>query len=450
MVSPSNSPSEVLRTGISIYYVGTYPPITCGIADYTRFLSRESPRGKWGVLSFDLAEYGFSSDNTPAISKDPLWYGISARDGLKASTLSHGVQRLGGSSHNSVLWFQHEMGIWPDTKQLLNMISGIDTPVVITFHTLHFQSNETPEGLRRNEVHLLDEILPKVQAVTVFSRGVYNAVIRAFPTHTSKIHMIRHGIHSFPEVSRLSRKEAREQLNDYLLYESSLDKSIKETIHRQSLFSEQDSIIIGQTGFLCPNKLSESLYVVRDRLQEMVPHRRISAVRIGSPRDEVQDVYAREFRARNGVNDRYFLELLLPPDILPLAQRAFDINFYWPKECTQSGILAHALGTGAIVAGRDLEGVGETLKESGELVDKYIDNILFKIRTVILNPDIAEAIEESALDYSTEYSWSKQVRKHYQLAEDLLSQLAPVGNTPLYQWIPPDKSNRRFALENVL
>ena len=39
----------------SIYFVGTFRPIVCGIADYTWFLGRDSPDGQWGVLSFDPA-----------------------------------------------------------------------------------------------------------------------------------------------------------------------------------------------------------------------------------------------------------------------------------------------------------------------------------------------------------------------------------------------------------
>jgi hypothetical protein len=47
--------------------------------------------------------------------------------------------------------------------------------------------------------------------------------------------------------------------------------------------------------------------------------------------------------------------------------RALDIHFYWPSDCTQSGIIAHALGTGATIACRDMEGVGETVKMAGGL-----------------------------------------------------------------------------------
>ena len=43
---------------VSVCFVGTYKPIMCGIADYTSFITRESPVGRWGMLSFDLENYG--------------------------------------------------------------------------------------------------------------------------------------------------------------------------------------------------------------------------------------------------------------------------------------------------------------------------------------------------------------------------------------------------------
>ena len=103
--------------------------------------------------------------------------------------------------------------------------------------------------------------------------------------------------------------------------------------------------------------------------------------------------------------------------MLSIAQRAFDINLCWPKDCTQSGILAHALGAGAIIAGRDLEGVGETLKKAGMLVDTDLRRLLMKVKDLILNPELKEKIEETALKYAAKFSWKNQARRHYELAE---------------------------------
>ena len=40
-----------------IYFISTYKPILCGIADYLKFLLKEIPKEKWKVISFDLKSF---------------------------------------------------------------------------------------------------------------------------------------------------------------------------------------------------------------------------------------------------------------------------------------------------------------------------------------------------------------------------------------------------------
>ena len=407
----------------SIYFVGPYQPIMCGIGDYTSFITRVSPVGRWGVLSFDVDKYGGPLTTERELATGYVWYGIPDRDSFSAPVILKGLNELGAKKEDSILWFQHEFGIWPDSTQFIAMLKGLDIPKVVTFHTLHFQSTETSTGLRSEQYDFLLMLLRHVDAITVFSRGVYHAVTSAFPEYRQKVHIIKHGIHSYPEISRLSRDDAKEKLNDFLLYESDLDWKMKKLLYKQRIFPDSDTVVIGQTGFLSPAKGSELLYMVRDNLQKMIPHQRIAAVRIGSPRESTQKIYAKRLGKKQNGKDKFLLEIWLPQDMLALAQRAFDVNFYWPDDCTQSGVLAHALGAGAIVAGRDLEGFGETLKEAGGLVETSLRGLLLKSRNLILNPEIRERIEQRALSYAAEFSWEKQTGRHYEVAEHILSQV---------------------------
>ena len=406
----------------SINFIGPYKPILCGIADYTNFITRVSPAGRRGVISFNLQDYGTLLTNDKVETSD-VWYGIPSRQGYAASSVREGLKTINTNGEAAVLWFQHEFGIWPDNRRFVDMLENLDTPKVVTFHTLHFQSSETPSGLRKEQLSFLRRLLPHVDAITVFSRGVYQAVTSDFPEYRQKVYILKHGIHSYPEIRNLNRQEAKEKLNDFLLYESDLASETKETLHRQRLFLEPDIVLIGQTGFLSPAKGSELLYSVRDRLQQLIPSRTIAALRIGTPRDKIQERYARKLQSTQNDREKFLLEIWLPQEILPLAQRAFDINFYWPNECTQSGVLAHALGAGATVAGRDLEGVGETLKEARELADVDLEHLILKIKDLVLNPELRERLEETALRYATEYSWERQARRHYELAEQIVTPL---------------------------
>ena len=412
----------------NIIFLGPYKPIMCGIADYTSFITENSRNGNWGIISFDLQKYGAPLTSNLQISPERLWYGISDRDSYSNRDIRAGLEKLGFDKQNSVLWFQHEFGIWHDNSRFIDMLKNLDFPRIVTMHSLHFQSSETPSGLRRSQYDFLSQLLPNVEAITVFSHGVHQAVSQAFPAYRHKVHILKHGIHSYPDVCYMSRTEAKASLNDYLLYESDIDQKTKERLYRKRILLDPDFTVIGQSGFLTPAKGSELLFTVRNNLKKLMPYKNIAAVRIGASRDETQRAYANQLRQRLDGNSSFLLETWLPESMLPVAQRAFDINFYWPVDCTQSGILAHALGAGAIVAGRELEGVGETLKQAYQPVSAEQEILQIKMIKLILNPVFCEMVEERALEYASEYCWENQARRHFELANDVLpgERLLPV------------------------
>jgi glycosyltransferase involved in cell wall biosynthesis len=269
---------------------------------------------------------------------------------------------------------------------------------------------------------MLRGLLPYLDAITVFSDGVYNAVTGAFPQHAKKVFVLRHGIHSYPHITRMGRLEAKQCLNDYLLYDSDLDNATKAALYNHCVFTDPDKVIIGQAGFLDPAKQSEVLFLLRNKLENRLPKVETVAVRIGSIREESQKVYAQKLRRQHDAKKQFLLDIRLPQNMLPVAQRAFDINFYWPLSCTQSGILSHALGAGATIAGRDLEGAGEMLGDSGQIVEKNLNGLVDKITRLLTDPWKNAVNEELQRYYISAFSWEKQAALHYEIAEQVLKQ----------------------------
>ncbi len=406
----------------SIYFVGPYKPIMCGIADYTSFITRKSPVGRWGVLSFDLEKYGVPLTADRELTMGRVWYGIPDRRSFSAPMIQDGLNELVAKKENSVLWFQHEFGIWPDNAKFVDMLRDLDQTKVVSLHTLHFQSSETTCGLRRNEYSFLRLLLPHTDAITVFSDGVYQAVNQAFPEHRDKVHVLRHGIHLNPTIARMSRAEAKMRIHEYLVYESGLDQAYKDSLKQQRVFLDSDTFVIGTTGFIAASKGTELLYRAQDLLQHMLPRKRVVAVYTGALRvadSSIDSNYAAELRISHNSPRQFFLETYLPEDILPILLRALDIYFYWPNDCTQSGILAHALGAGATIACRDMEGVGETVKMAGGLVCVDFKQTIASLKELVLYPELRNEMSERAGMYAEEFSWRNQALEHFKLAERL-------------------------------
>ncbi len=401
-----------------VTFITPYKPIICGIADYSDFILKESPIGKWSVLSFNLVNYGVPLRSNPEPYTPLVRYTLPSRENFSSSSILKGLIPC----EDQVLWFQHEFGIWKDSAAFSNMLGELDQIKVVTFHSLHFQNKETPYGLRRAEYLLLRAVLPYIDAITVFSEGVRRAVSEAFPSFSDKIYVLRHGIHFYPKVASMSLMEARAKIHNYLVEQSDLDQETKQALVEQRVFLDDKTMLIGGAGFITANKGIDLLYEARDMVQRMLPRKNISAVYIGSlrePDDERDGKCAAMLKAKYKRSDCFLLDTYLPAEMLPIFLKAVDVHFYWPSDCTQSGILAHSLGAGAITACRDMEGVGETVKMAGGLANADLGQLVSGIGQLLMDSALRKQISYRALKYATRFSWRRQALDHFAQAEML-------------------------------
>jgi hypothetical protein len=413
-----------------INFLTPYKPIVCGIATYSDFLTRECPEGRWGITSFILDNYGAPLNDDWATPGTPVRYALSGRHDFSARS----IPRMARPLEDEALWFQHEFGIWRDNQRFINMLRELQETKVVTFHSLHFQRNETLCGLRREEYFFLRYLLPHIDGITVFSNGVYQAVTEAFPEWAHKVFIVRHGTHLFPQISGTSRARAKAMLHDYLVNKTKLAPEMKERLSSQRVLLDPNKVVIGGTGFITPSKGTEAIYESRRILTQLYPHKDIAAVYIGFSRNVDGNAaanYANELKTKYSDAEDYLIETYLPDHMLPVALRAFDVYLYWPTDCTQSGIMAHALGAGATVACRDMEGVGETIKMAGGLSCTRFEQLISGVDKLILYPGQRDAMARSAVAYAEKYSWLKQAEQHYEVAELLCrSRAKPLALVP--------------------
>ena len=136
-----------------ISFVSTFPPIMCGIGAYTKYLTGNMPRDKWRMIAFKLDEFAKRNGDMD-IERDRVNYFIS----LAKPSLPPLVD-------GDLLWFQHAFGMWGNVNthfiKLIEEGKRWGKKVGASFHSIHFQSEETPWGMEKKEWELLREVLPR-------------------------------------------------------------------------------------------------------------------------------------------------------------------------------------------------------------------------------------------------------------------------------------------------
>jgi len=398
-----------------INFVSTFPPMMCGIGTYTEYLVSKMARENWSVTSFKLDE--FLRTGQPFQFNDRVAYEISLSDPhLPASKAE-------------LHWFQHAFGMWgeesPAFLHLVEEAKGRKKKVIASFHTIHFESDETDSGMRRQEEDLLRDALPLLDVMTVFSDGAYRAVSRAFPKYKDKVIVLRHGVHVYPQISQL---QAKEGLLRYLINQADISQDKKQELKQMyHHFFSNETILLGNFGFITSNQDRLKLYELGQLVQHRLPNHRVVVLyagRIQKRNDKRIEEYLPALEELRAVHDgkvNLFIEDYLPEGIFPLGFGALDFSVFWASDATQSGRMAHAQGTGTCIAGRRIEGVGETLDLAGLSSAVSLEDLAEKITRLVLEPGLKEEAKRSSWHYAQEFSFQRQAQKHILLAEAVLS-----------------------------
>lgn len=395
-----------------ITFISTYPPIMCGIASYLENIIKRLPEDSWQVISFKL-KTAKNFKILPKRKKELNTHYILPR--IEPKKVIKKVNKL---VNGSVVWIQHEFGIWgkENSSEFVKFVSEIKGKKIVTFHTIHFQSNETAYGLEKIEYDLLESILPFVNVITVFSDGAYLAVCGAFPNFKDKVVVLRHHCKSYLPVAK---KNAKEALIKNLLSLKGIGPELKKQLENlKKIISKKNVKLIGDIGFITPSKGSEIIYLVQKELEKKI-NQRIISMYIGTvrdPADKEKNSYAKKLKSFHDGKKNFFINSYVPEKDLTLYLKAFDAIIFWPNTCTQSGRLSLLQGAGVCGVGKNMEGIGETMKLSAlPAVDTYgsLINILARVLT---RPDSKKLMVGMARTYARKFRCSVQAKKTLKLA----------------------------------
>jgi len=412
-----------------IIFLSGFPPMIHGIGSYTKYLADVLyEKGcDCGIISFDpnTCEFPLMKDKKVEC-KYPVRYTIPSCNDYKFNLIFDSLTNLYKNGDNYIFWIQQGDSFWKNRLQFVKMLKFFKKKkvknIIVTHHTLNFQSPETRYGLKKWQYKLLKKELPYIDVNTVFTKGVYMAITKAFPKYRDKIVLIRHGVPSYP---RISQQNAKKEIISWLESKNELKKDWQKSVEDlNSKIFERIAITFGDVGFIDNRKLSTNIYSTINLFQKKFPNKKIIGLYIGtlSFLSKQKISYLQRLKnLHNPENNFYFFETYVPERLFAKSLRILDIVDMWQEDCRQSGKLAHAIGIGATVIGRKLEGVGETLKMCGYPALNTYKDFLNEIERFIANSESKDLMKKRVSKYVRTYNWENQALKHIELAESLIS-----------------------------
>lgn len=183
------------RHPISVAMVSTYPPRECGIATFTRDLSR-ALRGAglrtWVVaMNEEAAAYAYGSEVRIQIHEDNREEYRAAAEALNCSDAQ-------------VVSLQHEFGLFGGEwgELVLELVDSLDRPLVVTLHTV---LPSPPSRARR----VVRDLCRRAAQVVVMSPSAVDLLESRYGVPRGRVHVIGHGV---PAVKPVPRKEAKRRL----------------------------------------------------------------------------------------------------------------------------------------------------------------------------------------------------------------------------------------------
>ncbi len=362
-------------------FISTYPPIECGIATYTKYLTTAlrkkhvdvniiSHLGANGQKVFPIIDYE---------DEDLAEKGYSV------------MMRL----TPDIVHIQHEFGLYGKNSGvsviplIINFrLSGI--PVVTTLHTIYPEISEKQKIIYRS-------ILLNSNQVIVHEDYQKRSLARVLGQEwVGKIRVVPHGAREIEPVPDAKRR----------------------------LELPTDKKIILLIGYFRPSKNYELIIEVMPKILERYPEAIL--VLAGKIRGTEHIEYRKmlfELIERSPAKEYiYVIRGQLPQHIFDTILSASDIVALPYKITSQSGIMAHCLAFGRPVVTSGGEAMENLINESrAGLIcsdaDSYVENIV----KILSDPDLSKQFSENARRYVKKYiSWSKIADQHLKIYSEIV------------------------------
>ena len=373
------------RAQPSIAFLSTYPPTSCGLATFAAALRgavadvRGSDEGL-GVVSLVDGHLG---EREPEVVHEHL-------NGDRASLVG-AIEALNAFD---AVFVQHEYGIYggPDGSEVLDLLSGLEIPAVVTLHTVLSQPSPSQRSI-------LEEVVALAERTIVMSDTARRRLVSGYRIDPAKVRMIPHG--------------ARVSLGGPSLADGTRP-------------------VVLTWGLIGPGKGLEMAIDAFADLRDLRPLPRY--VILGKTHPKVRasqgDAYLEGLVAR--VHDLElddvveFDDRYLDTDALAVAVRRADLVLlpYESTEQVTSGVLVEALAAGKPVIATAFPHAVELLGTGAGIVAPHGDVIAMTaaLRRVFTHPSLAAGMAAEANLIGSTLYWPAIARRYDHLATKLATQ----------------------------
>lgn len=377
----------------SIAFLSTYPPTSCGLATFTAALRGAVADGRGssaglGVVSLVDSRLG---ELEPEVAHEHL-------NGDGASL----VGAIEALNSFDAAFVQHEYGIFggPDGGEVLDLLSGLEIPAVVTLHTV--LSQPTP-----SQRSILEKVVALAERTIVMSETASRRLVNGYQIDRAKVRVVPHG--------------ARVSLGG------------------PSLANGTRPVVL-TWGLIGPGKGLEMAIDAFAGLQDLRPLPRF--VILGKTHPKVQasqgEAYLEGLVARVhdlGLDDVVeFDGRYLNTDALSVAVRQADLVVlpYESTEQVTSGVLVEAIAAGKPVIATAFPHAVELLGTGAGIVVPHGDSIALTaaLQRVFTDPSLATRMGvEARLIASTLY-WPAIANQYHQMATELVARRLAIANRP--------------------
>lgn len=363
--------------------LSTFPPTSCGIATFSAALAA-------GLiaegLSVDVVRCGSSPEVEDVLVVASL-AGRSPRDRAAA---------FDALNANDVVIVQHEYGLYdgPDGESILDLIAGIDAPIVVVAHTVLSEPSI-------NQRLVLEGVCAAADAVVVMTETAQNRLLAGYDVDHSKVWLIPHGAatpSAGPTTSQRPMKGRARLLTWGLLGPGKgIEWAIDSLSELTGLQPQPEYVIAGATH---PK--------VRERHGEEY-------------RDMLVDRAARSGSATHVTFDDTYRDLVSLTDLIQTADLV--VLPYDSRDQVTSGVLVDAVAAGRPVVSTAFPHATELLSSGAGIVVPQRDPVALgrAIRAVLTDPDLAASMAAEARRLAPGLSWSAVAGRYVGLGDRLMA-----------------------------